>query len=202
MDSGTNPSRSGATYRKDEAGIEMAYTIEDHKHRLAAWAASRAASASKGHRFKVCQGIDILEACGFTPGLSRPRLLPISAEMDHAHEQWRQAIIEAAEGHGLEFTHGVAAKLINSYLKVRFVCGGFEADPRVKSLHPPIDRVLLEELAKSNFGGFKEQWKMFCQEGWSNFGSDTYETVIDCIRDSLPSGEALWKIEEHWKGHQ
>ncbi len=180
----------------------MTYTIEDHKHRLAAWAASRAASASKGHRFKVWQGVEILEACGFTSKFSRPELLPKPAQLDHTHEKWRKAIIEAARRQGLEFTHGVAAKLINSYLKVRFVCGGFDEDPRVKSLHPPIDRVLLEGLAKSDFGGFKEQWKMFCQEGWSNFGCDTYQNVIDCIRNALPSGEALWKIEEHWKGHQ
>ena len=43
----------------------MPYTIEEHSHRLAAWAACRAASV-KGCRFEVKQGVEILEASGFT----------------------------------------------------------------------------------------------------------------------------------------
>ena len=41
----------------------MSYSIEEHKHRFAAWAAVRAANVN-GCRFTVEQGKDILEKAG------------------------------------------------------------------------------------------------------------------------------------------
>jgi hypothetical protein len=179
----------------------MPYTIEEHQHRSAAWDAGRSASV-KGCRFKVQQAKNILEACGFNAAFSRTEHLPSPENIDRTHEKWRKAIIEAANQQGLKFTHGVAAKLINCYLKVRFVCAGQHEHERVKCLHPPIDEVLLRELAAQNVGGFRDQWRRFRQGRWSRFDSTTYQSVIDHIRQSLPPGEPLWKIEEHWKGHQ
>ena len=37
----------------------------------------------------------------------------------------------------LTFTHGVAAKLINCYLKSRFVCGGYHAHARGRACTHP-----------------------------------------------------------------
>ena len=51
------------------------YGIERHRHFFAAWAAGRAASV-KGCRFKVEQGLDILESCGFDEDLATPERLP------------------------------------------------------------------------------------------------------------------------------
>jgi hypothetical protein len=96
----------------------------------------------------------------------------------------------------------VAAKLINCYFKVRFVCAGQHEHERVKCLHPPIDEVLLKKLAAQNIGGLGEQWRQFSKQRWSKFDSVTYQRVIDCIRGSLAPGEPLWKIEEYWPGHQ
>ena len=180
----------------------MPYTIEKHNHRLAAWAASSSASASPLCRFKVEKGIAILEECGFNAAFSSPDRLPQPAELTAKHREWRNAVIEAAERQRLTFTHGVAAKLINCYIKVRLVCGGHHNDSRTQAFHPPIDEVLLKELAKVNFGGHAKSWKRFRQARWSRFDSDTYEEVIELIRGSLPPNEPLWKIEEHWGGHQ
>lgn len=179
----------------------MSYTMEEHQHRLAAWAASRAASV-KGCRFKVNLGFRILEDSGFTASFSSPASLPSPKNMDRKHGEWRGVVIGVAERQGLKFSHGVAAKLINCYLKVRFVCAGQHQHARVKSLHPPIDEVLLKELAKRDIGGFGKQWRRFRQERWSRFDSSTYESVIDHVRRSLPTGAPLWKIEAHWAGHQ
>jgi hypothetical protein len=52
----------------------------------------------------------------------------------------------------------VAAKLINVYLKAVFVCGGQHSNKRVKSLHPPIDSQLLDELYNQNIGDLKREW--------------------------------------------
>jgi len=179
-----------------------AYNIEEHNHRLAAWAASTSASASPLCRFKVHKGGAILEACGFDAAFSNPSQLPAPADLADQHLKWRAEVIAAAEKENLIFTHGIAAKLINCYLKVRFVSGGHHADARVQALHPPIDEVLLKELAAVNFGSQAKKWRKFRQARWSKFDSATYEEVIALIRSSLLPNEPLWKVEEYWKGHQ
>ena len=172
------------------------YTIEDHQHRFAAWAASRAASFGSCH-FKVKQGRAILEKCGFAD-LSFPEQLPEPDHIDDQHRRWRAAIIQASAAHELSFTHGIAAKLINVYLKSRFVCGGHHAHERVRNLHPPIDGELLKALAKLNAGGHGKRW---CEHPWTQLDSAQYEQLIGFIRGTL-RGEPLWKIEEHWKGNR
>jgi len=179
----------------------MSYSIENHKHRLSAWAASRAASTSKLCRFKVSTGISILEEAGFNDSFNLMDI-PTTEKSDLVHEKWRNKVIEAACNHDLDFTHGVAAKLINIYLKVRFVCGGFENDDRVKAIHPPIDAVLLTELAAENFGNAASEWRKFKNLRWSKYDSDTYQSVIDLIKNSLPANAPLWTIEKYWQGHQ
>jgi hypothetical protein len=177
------------------------YTIETHQHRLAAWAAARAASASPVCRFSVENSVSILDAAGFDAGFSAPEMLPEPDCCDRTHREWRKAVIAAAAKQDLLFTHGIAAKLINVYLKVRFVCGGHHKHARVKCLHPPIDALLLTQLAAENFGGHASQWRKFRNKRWSRYDSETYQNVIDLIRQSLPN-QPLWKIEEHWAGHQ
>lgn len=180
----------------------MPYSIELHSHRLAAWAASRAASV-KGCRFTVETGVRILEGSGFNPEcLPDPNALPDPSQLDKIHRDWRNKIITNATKNGCTFTHGVAAKLINCYLKVRFVCGGTHTHERVALLHPPIDDLLLKAMAQVKFGGHTTSWREFRQKRWSKFDSDTYEAVITQIRSSLPENAPLWTVEEHWGGFQ
>ncbi len=160
----------------NEAGVagktnSTPYGIKRHHHLFAAWAASRAASV-RNCRFSVKQGRTILEASGFTADFSKPEQLPTSKNMDMKHRQWRTGVIEAAKSQGLVFTDGVAAKLINCYLKSRFVCGGHSAHSRVHNLHPPIDRVLLNELIKLNLGGHLKKWRQAGRTKWSKFNSE------------------------------
>jgi hypothetical protein len=157
----------------------------------------------KGCRFKVEDGRRILEESVFKPEFSRPEQLPSPERMDEDHRQWRHAVIDIARSCGHELTHGVAAKLINVYLKCRFVCGGHHAHENVRSLHPPIDDVLLRRLAEDDCGGFKADWCKAHRTRWSNFKSVDYEVVIDRIRQTQEQrGEPLWEIERYWKGNQ
>jgi hypothetical protein len=194
---------AGVMGRENETVLAEIYTIEVHRHRFAAWVASRAASASKDCRFKVQMGVKILEACGIDAALSRPEQLPSPAEIDQVHRQYRKAIIKEAQLRGVPITtHGVAARLINCYLKARFVCAGHQEHERVKCLHPPIDTSLLKGLEQQNVGGFADQWREFHEKGWAKFDSETYQNAIDLMRKSLPPDQPLWRIEEYWSGHQ
>lgn len=179
------------------------YTIQDHKHRFSAWAAGRAASV-KDNRFTVQMAEAILTRAKLHHLLIGPDALPEPHHIDPTHRNWRMDVIAAAAavGHRGEFTHGVAAKLINVYLKAAFVCGGFETDPRVEALHPPIDELLLKQCHCDDVGELKVEWGRFRKLRWSKLGSDDYEAVIACIRQSLGEGVPLWKIEEHWRGYQ
>ena len=118
----------------------MLYSIHEHKHRFSAWAAGRAANVN-GRHFSVEQAKAILEGANLKVLLSGPDQLPATPKIDDTHREWRNAVIWAAKIQGLDFTHGVAAKLINIYLKAGFVCGGHDIDPRVRALHPP--RIIL-----------------------------------------------------------
>ncbi len=178
----------------------MNYTIEEHKHRFSAWAASRAATVN-GCRFTVEQGKAILEKAGMRNLISDPNDLPKPQDIDSAHRVWRNRVIDAAAELGLTFTHGVAAKLINIYLKAGFVCGGHHDNERVRAIHPPIDSLLLNELYSQNVGGEKTLWNEAKRARWSNFNSDQYEKVVCGIREAM-QGSALWEVEQYWRGYQ
>lgn len=88
------------------------YSIHEHRHRFAAWAASRAASTRRSP-FKVEQGKAILEDAGLKDLLADPASLPVPRQIDGRHAEWRERIIACAKVMKLAFSHGIAAKLIN-----------------------------------------------------------------------------------------
>jgi hypothetical protein len=176
------------------------YTIEEHKHRFSAWVAGRSASV-KGCRFSVKQAKEILEAVDLNQLLADPNSLPLPQDMDARHRKWRNSVITTANTLGLTLTHGLAAKLINTYLKAGFVCGGHHAHANVQALHPPIDRVLLDKLSAEDVGGHRRAWNQARRIAWSKFDSQQYETVINNIRASMPN-QPLWEVEQYWRGHQ
>jgi len=113
-------------------------------------------------------GKAILERAGFDARLRHPRQLPSPARMDAVHLAWRKVVIKEARKVRLEFTHGIAAKLINLYLKAKFTCGGYASHPRVATLHPPIDSLLLKAFNRT----LKPQDRLTVN--WSTFDSRTY----------------------------
>lgn len=102
----------------------------------------------------------------------------------------------------MHFTHGIAAKFINVYFKAMFLndvpAERSDHENKINALHPPIDRLLLENLAKENVGGLKNFWQWNVFIGWFNFSSDDYEEIIEHIKH-LTKGR-LWEIEEFWPG--
>ena len=179
----------------------MPYSIEEHKHRFAAWAAGRAANVN-GCRFTVEQGKAILEKAGLNDVAKSLDNLPEADEFDKNHKEWREKVIVAAHEHELQFTHGVAAKLINIYLKSIYVCGNDHSNEKVKAIHPPIDSVLLEALYKKNISGKRNEWQAARTARWSKLTSAQYQNVINAIKSTIPNGKGLWEIEEHWQGFQ
>ncbi len=56
---------------------------------------------------------------------STSRQLPRRASFDNEHRGWREWAVAGAKAQRISgFTHGVAAKLINTYLKIAVVLSG------------------------------------------------------------------------------
>lgn len=194
----------------------MAYSIIEHRHRFAAWAAGRAAG-TKGCRFAVEEGRGLIEGTDIPSYAAEQQSAPESSEdFDARHRLWRKQMVAQATARRIGgsagcFTHGVAAKLINVYLKSTVICSissSFsECQSRTDVIHPPIDRLLLLALSDHarSTGSIKRvsecHWRRYADLRWSKFNSDQYEGVIREIRRFL-DGRPLWMIEEHWIGHQ
>lgn len=194
----------------------MAYSIIEHRHRFAAWAAGRAAG-TKGCRFAVEEGRGLIEGTDIPLYAADQQGAPESPEdFDTRHRLWREQMVARAKAKRIGgtdgcFTHGVAAKLINVYLKSTIICSLppslHEEASRADTIHPPIDRLLLLALAQHAkiAGPFERSstchWRKYAVLGWSKFNNEDYEEVISEIR-RFSNGKPLWMIEEHWIGHQ
>ena len=179
------------------------YDIGEHVHRFAAWAASTAARASTGCRFTVSAGTKIIEDSPLYEIVKDPSKLPPPEDFDVAHREWRNGIVKKTKLFGL--THGVAAKLINCYLKASLINHQSSVDKKIKAIHPPVDRILLEALIKNDnlqFGKVLGTGNKI--PAWSKLDSNAYENIIEAIKDILnyntkkPS-KGLWEIEEWWE---
>jgi hypothetical protein len=165
------------------------YDIATHQHIFACWAAGRASSV-KGCRFEVSAAREWLEGIELRQYINAPDSLP--DDFDAAHREWRNRLLQNAR---LPLTHGIAAKLINCYLKAAIICAGHHHHPKVAKIHPPIDRLLLNRLAK------EYPDITLPKKGWSTFDEYQYEEVIKQVK-SLCNDQPLWMIEKYWQGHQ
>ena len=177
------------------------YQIEEHRHRFAAWAAGRAASVNRC-RFTVEQARMIIETIELHESAKSIVNMPSPELFDVQHRQWRAKAIETASGMDIPMTHGVAAKLINIYLKSILVCAGHHDDPRGMVIHPPIDSLFLNDLYERNVAGLSALWNTTRNIKWSKLNSDQYEAVIKGIKTAIGSNRGLWCIEQYWRGYQ
>lgn len=182
------------------------YDLDEHRRRFAGWAAATAARASPKCRFSREQGLQLLKESGLSKTSPAWEHLPEATDFDVRHQHLRIRLCELApsilgrENSG--FGPGVAAKLINVYLKALFLSGASlqTASPalmgKANAIHPPIDRLLLEGLAKNDISARRDFWRQRIRTGWSSFSHEEYEATINEIRHV--TGGALWKIERYW----
>ena len=95
-------------------------------------------------------------------------------------------------------SHGVAAKLINVYLKARYLGDGGKM---ASYLHPPIYGLLIDGIKTAIRDNKLLKIELPSNKTWSKFECKDYEEWIRVIT-SLLDGKPLWKIEEFWPVHQ
>lgn len=157
----------------------------------------------KGRRFNVRSCVRWLEAVGLDESFNLDAL-PSPHQFNEMHRDLRKRLIEKAMTISqFELSDGQAAKIINCYLKARFINAQTAHLDKVHSIHPPIDRLLLDELIRiaDLDGAQKQKLKAAKDRGWSALGADEYEAIIAVLQD-LSDGEPLWSIERYWRGFQ
>ena len=192
------------------------YHPAEHRFRFAAWAASTAARSSrKVCTFPVSSGAKLLRTSRLRWLSLGSHWLPRSREaFDAEHQVWCEEVLRLAHiTISTDFTYGISAKLVNCYLKTLFLntmVGSpfglyddrFEAswDASTRFLHPPIDRLLMEEAAKRSDKHIRRRWKHLIGIGWSRFNREEYEAAIGLSR--LMVGGDVAQIEACWSGFQ
>src|SRR5947209_14811009 len=124
----------------------MGYDIEEHRHRFAVWAAARAAQRG----FTTVSNLRAaVENCGVREFLQTCHPESIDEEtFEKHHRTWCRGIISWLASAGVRNpTYGRAAKLIGVYLKSMIVLGNGEGTALGRVAHPPIDSILLSNMA-------------------------------------------------------
>ena len=212
------------------------YSSDIHKHILACWGAASAASQSTFFKFSVEHGkqLILLAKDGQLSSESSFVTFIKSIENFTSQEQfdeWHRGAIEnmlcgsdigkvfnkinlekprrSSKLDRRYYSYGIAAKLLNCYLKV-FYISSFGNTQYGKYIHPPVDAILLKKLFEVEPDLFKFQFKAssMYHDGsipkWTTLDGEEYETVIERISSFIRKHDAngLWKIEFAWMGHQ
>ena len=173
----------------------MAYEIDEHRHRFSVWAAARAAQ-------RGFSGVDTLrralEACGIVEFLETANLNDIDAtRFDALHRQWCMSVVDFLKEAGKEnVTFGRGAKLIAIYLKAVVVLGPGAETVFARIAHPPIDSILLGNLAASDVAS--EQKSNWAKTKWTKLNDKEYYELIMQLRQALGPEEPFWKLERFW----
>lgn len=168
----------------------MTYSENKHRHNFAVWAAARA--AQRGFT-NVEMLKEALEQCGIENFVSSPSEV---TDFDNKHKAWCKSICDYLEEKGVQnVTYGRAAKLVNVYLKSMVVLQNL-AGEAAKIIHPPIDRILLQNIAKS-LDISKENKKILKSANWTQVSEEEYFNIIQILK-TTNKDRPFWMIEEYW----
>jgi hypothetical protein len=173
----------------------MPYEFFEHRHRFAVWAAARATQRG----FATVEMLrDALEASGIEGFVLDPNSLATDEmAFDRHHRDWCRAIMGfLSEKKLANVTFGRAAKLVAVYLKSMIILGSGATSSLAAVAHPPIDRILLRNLASSDIkSSYKPRWRT---TNWTTLDEPSYYALISQLKGVLARGEPFWKLEQYW----
>ena len=166
------------------------YSTYQHRHNFAIWAAARATQRG----FTTTESLkEALEATGIKTFIERPCK---RGDFDDHHRRWCRSIcrhLKSAQVEGVSY--GRAAKLVNVYLKSMVVLPDLSSEV-ASYVHPPIDRILLQSVAKDPEVS-TERSRALRNTSWTKLSEAEYFDLISMLKD-INGDRPFWKIEEHW----
>jgi hypothetical protein len=174
----------------------MSYDHFEHRHRFAAWAGARAAQRA----FTSVGNLrDALESTDIRAFLCDPLSLDVDAQsFDAHHRKWCNAIMIFLTNRGIAgATYGRAAKLIAIYLKAMVVIGADSQSKLAAIVHPPIDRVLLQNLAAAGQfnSALRTNWR---KTAWTGLSESAYYELLATLRTVIHAPQPWWGLEQFW----
>ena len=171
----------------------MNYTKFEHQHRFAVWAAARAAQRN-------FTSIDMLREALEQTSLSdfaKERHTIATAEVyNKKHIDWCRKIQSFLRENGIDnATYGRAAKLVAVYLKSMIVLPFIESK-QAEFIHPPIDRILLQNIAKKK-GLDRRKKELLRETNWTQLDERSYFKLVKLLLE-ICGDEPFWKLEEYW----
>ncbi len=94
-------------------------------------------------------------------------------------------------------TYGRVAKLVAVYLKSMAVVGPGANSSLSAVAHPPIDSILLKNLASDEtvVSPYKAHWKSLA---WTKLNEAEYYTLVSELRSVLRDSDPWWTLEKYW----
>jgi hypothetical protein len=175
----------------------MSYSLDEHHHRFATWAAARAAQRGLGGgTLALLQ--QAIEVCGVVDAVETDSSDWTAASYDEAHAEWCRAVVDELERAGVErATFGRAAKLIAIYVKSRVILAGGHESALGCVAHPPIDEIVLKALAADpRFDA--EHRRLWRAIRWTQLDEGGYRTIIESFRAERLHEPAFWMVERYW----
>ena len=181
------------------------YTLSEHRHRFAAWAAARAVARNFAATEVVVAAIDAASLQAFVAD-TLPRVAS-QPDSDAHHARLCERLLayfELPSTRAKAPSYGYVAKTLAIYLKTRVGMRGVEAFPAAAYLHPPVDRELLKALRdyerkalgkKSSDCLFEPAHRL---TPWTQFTAKEYGEVMRRIGVLLGEGAELWRVEALW----
>jgi hypothetical protein len=114
-------------------------------------------------------------------------------EFDTFHKSCASKIIDSFKNQGIEnVSYGRAAKIIAIYLKTTVVLCNKASCSKSDVIHPPVDRILLQNLSKTE-PGLKE----LADKNWTMLDLEKYWQIVELIRSQF--GSFNWRLEYFWE---
>lgn len=171
----------------------MTYSDFQHKHNFSVWAGARAAQRGFTNVELLRDSLDQSGIKDFVKNISS---INSPADFDESHKAWCNSICDYLDQKGVQnVTYGRAAKLVAVYLKAIVVLSDLQSI-QSKFIHPPIDRILLQNISKKP-GVSKENKKKLSSTNWTQLDVDEYFDILNILRGII-NPEPFWKIEEYW----
>jgi hypothetical protein len=172
------------------------YDISEHRHRFAVWAAARATQRG----FTTVGNLrEAIEATSLRAELSNAQFFQTrTTEFEHLHRKWCLIICSFLDERQIaKATYGRAAKLIAVYLKATVILGNGADTPLGQCIHPPIDRILLRNLAANPRikSPDKVNWR---KTNWTDLNQVSYFDLVAQLRKEIPDEAPFWMLEEYW----
>lgn len=166
------------------------YTTRLHRHNFAAWAAARATQRNFTTTENLKTALESSDIQGFVES-------PCGRDefADH-HREWCRSICKHLSSVEVsDATYGRAAKLVAVYLKSMVVLPDLSSEEAFY-VHPPIDRILLQNIAKDpEVDSGRSQ--MLRSTSWTKLSETDYFDLVSVLSD-INGDRPFWKLEEYW----